>query len=121
MSPAESYYNSMCWPLVVLCRTCGGSASRIKVIDGVDICTNCGLVETGGSKIDGSITRNSFRIREQQKQYASDLEPPYTWDKAKHKAVPNSNFIRNFPKQAEKTFTLVELKSVGVTKLKGKA
>lgn len=106
----------------MICRNCSNlHANRIKVVNGMDICPACGLVETGGSKIDGSVTRNSFRIREQQKQYASDLEPPYTWDKAKHKAVPNSNFIRNFPQQAEKTFTQAELKSVGVTKLEGKA
>lgn len=76
--------------------------------------------ETGGSKVDGSITRNSSRIREQQKQFQSDLIPPYTWDKASKKAKPNSEFIKLFPNQAEKTFTSSELKSVGVTKLKGK-
>ncbi len=102
------------------CRTCNFNSGRIKVIDGIDVCTNCGLVETGGSKVDGSITRNSLRIREQQKQYESDLTPPYTYSKAQRKAVPNDKFIQLFPEQASKTFTSSELKSVGITKLKGK-
>lgn len=104
----------------MICQTCSFNSSRIKVINGIDVCTNCGLQETGGSKVDGSITRNSFRIREQQKQFEGDMTPPYMYDKSRRKAVPNDKFIRLFPKQAEKTFTKAELKSVGVTRLKGK-
>lgn len=104
----------------MICQTCSFNSSRIKVIDGVDVCINCGLQETGGVKVDGSITRNSFRVREQQKQFEGDMTPPYMYDKTKRKPVPNEKFIKLFPGQAEKTFTSQELKSVGVTKLKGK-
>ncbi len=106
---------------MIYCRNCEAKASRIKVINGIDQCGNCSsMTETGGSKIDGSITRNSARIRVQQKQFEGDMQPPYVYDKAKRRGVPNKNFIKNFPDQAQKTFTTDEFKSVGVTKLKGK-
>lgn len=103
------------------CRTCDYQSTRIKVINGKDYCGNCTtMTETGGSKIDGSITRNSARIRQQQKQYEADLQPPYEWSKSQRKAIPSKQFIQNFPDQVSKTFTTKELESVGVTKLKGK-
>lgn len=105
------------------CNTCHfTSASRIKVINGIDYCNNCtSMTVTGGSKVDGAITRNSQRIREQQKQFAADFIPPYTYDKAKHKGVVNKEFVNAYPEQAAKTFTSQELQSVGVIKIKGKA
>jgi hypothetical protein len=75
---------------------------------------------TGGAKVDGSITRNSFRVREQQKQMQEDMQPAYVYDKTTRKVVPNKQFIQSFPNEVDKTFTTNELKSVGVTKLKGK-
>lgn len=105
----------------MMCRTCSTNSSRIKVIHGTDVCTNCGLVETGGSKIDGSVTRNSFRVREQQQQHKADMTPIWTYDKHSKKVKANTEFIKQFPEQAQKTFTSSELKDVGITKLKGKA
>lgn|SRR3990167_8494346 len=102
------------------CRTCGNNSHRILVIDGTDVCSNCGLQETGGAKVDGSITRNSSRIREQQQAYKSDLTPPHVYDKASRKLKVNTDFVKLFPEQATKTFTNAELKDVGITKLKGK-
>lgn len=104
----------------MLCQTCMNDSSRIRVVDGKETCTNCGLVETGGSKIDGSITRNSFRIRQQQKQHQADLTPPWVYNKSKRRGTANPEFIKMFPNQAEKTFTQKELREVGITKLKGK-
>lgn len=105
----------------MICRNCNTKTNRIKVIDGKDYCGNCAnLTETGGSKVDGSITRNSFRIREQQQQYKSDLTPPHVWNKNSRKLDVNEDFVKLFPEQAQKTFTDKELKSVGITKLKGK-
>lgn len=104
----------------MVCRTCDTNSSRIRVVDGVDVCTNCGLVETAGSKIDGSMTRNSFRVREQQQQYKADLTPPHVYDKASKKLVANKEFVKLFPEQAQKTFTTKEFKDIGITKLKGK-
>lgn len=106
----------------MICRTCNTKSSRIKVIDGADYCNNCAnLTETGGLHIDGSITRNSFRVREQQQAYKSDLTPPHVWNKNSRKLDVNKDFVKLFPEQAQKTFTNDELKSVGITKLKGKA
>lgn len=103
------------------CRNCNKQARRIKVIDGIDHCAECSYMqETGGSKVDGSITRNSFRVREQQKQYAGDIQPPYIYDKATRKPKPNPDFIRLYTDRVDKTYTADELKSVGITKLKGK-
>ncbi len=106
----------------MICRNCNHNATRIKVVQGVDQCAYCtDMNETGGSKVDGSITRNSFRIREQQKQYASDLTPPYSYDKASRRVKANKDFITRFPEKVSDTFTGKELKDIGVTKLKGKS
>lgn len=106
----------------MICRTCQSNTNRIRVIDGQDRCGNCSSMhETGGSKVDGSITRNSFRIREQQQSYKSDLTPPHVYDKASKKLKVNTEFVKLFPDQASKTFTSKELKDVGVTKLKGRS
>lgn len=103
------------------CRNCNRSGSRIVVVDGEDNCTRCsGIGETGGTKVDGLITRGATRIREQQRAYEKDFTPPHVYDKAKKKVVPNTAFIQAFPTQASKTFTSDEMKSVGVTKLTGK-
>lgn len=106
----------------MICRNCNNSTNRLRVVNGVDQCSNCSAMnETGGSKVDGSITRNSFRVREQQKQMQGDMTPPYSYDKNKRKVVPNKDFIKLFPDQAQKTFSNEEFKSVGVTKLKASA
>ena len=102
------------------CRTCKTNSSRIKVVDGIDNCINCGLQETGGAKSDGLITRNSFRIREQQKQYESDMTPAFVYDKHSKKVTANKDYIQRFPDQASRTFTSKEMNDVGITKLKGK-
>ncbi len=105
----------------MICHNCQSATNRVRVVNGKDHCTNCSsLSVTGGSRIDGSITRNSFRVREQQKQMQGDMTPPYTYDKHKHKVVPSRDFIKLFPEQAEKTFSNEEFKSVGVTKLEAK-
>lgn len=101
----------------MICRSCNLSSNRIKVIAGADVCTHCGLVETGGSKVDNLITRNSFRVREQQKQMAGDMVTPWTYDKQRKKVVVNQEFIRNFPDQAKKTFSDSELKASNNAKL----
>lgn len=103
----------------MICRNCKTNSNRIKVIDGKDYCSNCAeLTATGGSHIDGSITRNSFRIREQQKQYQADLTPAWVYDKHSKKVKANKDFVQMFPEQASKTYTDKELKDVGVTKIK---
>lgn len=105
----------------MICRSCKSTTNRIKVIDGVDYCNNCtDMTETGGAKVDGSITRNSFRVRDQQRHYQSDMTPPYVYDKSKRRGVVNPDFVKLFPKEAEKTFTSQELKSAGISRLKGK-
>ena len=102
----------------MLCKTCNTKSNRIKVINGQDYCGYCSSIsETGGAKIDGSITRNSFRIREQQRAMSSDMEPPHIYDKASRKPIANPNFIRNFPNEAKKTFTKEELKKANAEKL----
>lgn len=103
----------------MICRTCKANSGRIKVVDGKDYCGNCSVIsETGGSKIDGSITRNSFRVRQQQQEYKADLTPPHVYDKASKKLKVNKDFVKLFPEQSTKTFSSEEFKSAGITKLK---
>lgn len=105
----------------MLCRSCSHNSRRIMVVNGIDRCPNCALMtDTGGASVDGSITRNSHRVRIQQREMAEDMQPAYVYDKTTRKVVPNKQFIQSFPNEVNKTFTNDELKSVGITKLKGR-
>lgn len=102
----------------MICSTCHSEANRIIVLsDDTEGCPNClDIKETGGPKIDGILTRNSFRVREESVMYEKDFILPHTWDKMAKKYVPNRDFVERYGVMAHKHYTPEELNKVGYTK-----
>lgn len=100
------------------CDNCHSLTSRIKVIGGQEYCTNCyPMSESGGTKIDGLITRNSFRIRTEQENHKADFIQPHAYDKNTRSLEPSADFIKRYPQHAHNYFTAQELKQAGYPKL----
>lgn len=103
----------------MLCPTCSKESTHIRIDSRGMGCHNCrGFSESGGSKTDKILTRNSARITTEQVQYEGDLITPYIVDKSTSKAVVNEEFINLYPDKAAETYTADELKSVGQPDLK---
>ena len=95
----------------MICANCLFPAGRIKVIEGQEFCPNCyPISESGGHKIDGILTRNSFRARSQQEQHKGDFLQPHAYDKNAHSLKPSEDFIKMYPNQAHQYFTDAEVK-----------
>lgn len=103
----------------MVCLNCGNETNRImQAEDGSEICPNCsGLTQSGGAKIDGIITRNSWRIRRNQSRFEGDQVQPHIWDKTKRRLVVNPDFVKLYPKQVKNFFNDDEMTKDGYSKL----
>lgn len=96
----------------MICSSCGAEARRIKVICGQERCPGCSdILEGGGAKIDGLITRNSLRVRTDAVKYEGDFLPPHTYNKDTKKVEPNPEFIKLHHKNAGNFFEKDDLKA----------
>ena len=99
------------------CPQCEKPTSRLTVYEHGSACANClGKSESGGPKLDGSVTRSSFRVRDQQRTNEGDFITPHVFDKVQKKAVPNPDFIEKYPNQVKNYFTKKDLKQAGYSK-----
>lgn len=81
-------------------------------------CASCwGLSEAGGFKTDGVTTRNSFRIREQQRRYEADIITPHIYDKTTKRMIPNPDFVNIHTDKLGNFFKQTELEQAGYTKI----
>jgi hypothetical protein len=103
----------------MVCTNCGHDTNRILMSeDGQEICPNCsGLAQAGGAKIDGILTRNSWRVRRNQSRFEGDQVQPHVWDKNKRRLVVNPDFARLYPKQVKSFFSDDEMRKDGYSKL----
>jgi len=100
------------------CANCGAENTHIKITIAGETCPNCGgFSETSGVRIDNTLARNSFRVREQQQQYEGDMLPPHRYNRETRRAEPDLEFIKRFPHTAKNHYTPEELKSAGMPKL----
>lgn len=87
------------------CDTCQNESRFIKVVDGVEHCPNCaGFSEAGGTRVDGVITRGSFRVRSENIKFEKDFILPHKYDKASKKIVENPDFAKAYPNKAKELF-----------------
>lgn len=102
----------------MICQRCNSSTSRLIYRGSTMACASCwGLSEAGGPKIDGTLTRNSFRIREQQRQYEADIITPHIYDSVSKKVVPNPDFIKQHTDKVANFFDQKELEGAGYQKI----
>lgn len=100
------------------CPICSKSTSRLIYRATGTACAVCrGVSEAGGPRIDGSLTRNSFRIREQQRRFEGDIITPHVYDKMTKQMVPNADFIKLHPDKLDNFFKQTELEQAGYTKI----
>ena len=99
------------------CPTCHQPTARMRIYEHGAGCAAClGLSEAGGAKVDGLLTRNSDRIREQQRRFEGDMIPPHIVDKVSRKAVPNPDFMARYPDKIASNYTQSELERAGHSK-----
>jgi hypothetical protein len=109
----------------MICQGCHRNSNHIKsyFVDGIllELCSSCGhFSEAGGTKTDGLLTRNSFRVRKQSLEYEGDMLLPHKYDKISRKVVPNDDFLKKYPDKAGEYFKQRELDKAGYSKLKAK-
>lgn len=103
----------------MICPNCGKPTSRMMIYEnGVEACANClGLSENAGVKVDGVLTRNSDRIREQHRRHEGDVIAPHVFDKNTKQLTPNPDFIKLYPDRLPNFFTQKELEKAGHSKI----
>ncbi len=102
----------------MICPNCKQPTSRLRVYRDFSACAAClGLSESGGVKIDGSLTRQSTRIRDQQRTHEGDIIPPHVFDYNKRGLVPNPDFIKRYPEKLTSSYTVAELKAAGHSRI----
>lgn len=96
------------------CPVCKKATHRLLINSHGKACANCfGLSELAGNKVDGSITRASQRIRDQQRRHEGDIISPHKFDKLTNKIVPNPDFVKHHPDKLGNFFTQKELEKNG--------
>lgn len=99
------------------CLNCGQTANRIVIDKHGSGCEHCRQMSaTGGSKVDGILTRNSDRVREQQNDYEGDMLTPHIYDKVLGRMVVNPDFVDHYSDQLPTYFTQKELEREGFSK-----
>ncbi len=103
----------------MICQNCQHESSNIKYFPGVgERCHHCGgFSEASGTKTTGLLTRQSFRVRSEQPQYAADMLPPHVYDKVQRKFIPNPDFISNHADRVKNFIPNEELRAARMPKL----
>lgn len=105
----------------MICPNCNKPTNRIILDSHGKACANCrGLSEVAGNKLDGLVTRNSQRVRDQQRRHEGDIISPHTFDKLTGKITPNPDFVKMHPEKLGNFYTQKELEKAGYSKI-GKA
>lgn len=108
----------------MICQSCMKKSNHIILAQGIngkyyEVCPFCaGFSEAGGTKSDGLLVRNSFRIRRNAVMNEGDTLPPHVYDKQLRKIRPREDFIKRFPERINDTYTQKELDDAGLSKLK---
>ena len=102
----------------MICPVCNQVTSRMRVYEGgIKACANClGISEAAGFKIDGSLTRTSQRVRDQQRTHERDMIPPHVFDHNTKTLKPNPDFIKNYPDKLASNFNQRELEKTGMSR-----
>lgn len=99
------------------CINCGSAANRLVFDKYGTGCENCrNMSATGGSKLDGILTRSSERVRAQQQEYEGDMIAPHVFDKVLGRMVVNPDFVDRYSDQLPTYFTQEELEHEGFSK-----
>jgi hypothetical protein len=104
----------------MICKNCGSITTRIKsYANGSERCHKCGgFSPAGGPKVDGSLTRASFRVRTDAVKFQGDTLPAHQFNKMTKRWEVNPEFVKLNPDKAPDYYTAQEMKEANVPKLK---
>lgn len=93
----------------MICKSCGGIVTRVRILKGRESCGKCGgFSEAGGVRTDGILSRQ--RTRDQGVKYEGDTLNPWLYNKAEKAFVPNDDFIKLHAKNAQNFYQPKDLK-----------
>jgi hypothetical protein len=98
----------------MICGNCQNETTRIKVINGHEICSNCSNLKENRCT-DDLMTRN--RVRIDSLKFEGDTLPPQKYDKHSKRIVPNEDFLKLNGSRAKNFFKKDDLESAGYSKL----
>lgn len=102
----------------MVCPNCQSETTSVTIRTEGTFCHEClGVAETSGARVDNTMARNSFRVREQQQNHEGDTLPPHRYNRETRQAEPNPDFIDRFPDMAHHHYSSDELKKAGHDKL----
>ncbi len=102
----------------MICLNCGTDSPHIKVTTHGESCHACGgFSQTSGSRVDNTIARNSFRVREQQQHHEGDMIPPHRYNHETRSREPNPEFVKLYADKAHAHYTPEELRAAKMPKL----
>lgn len=102
----------------MVCSNCQNQAHHIFSDNGREHCENCSAIPIRAHiKIDGTLTRNSWRIRRQQSRHEGDIVMPHIYDKTSHRQRVNPDFVRLYPQRVKDYFSGDQLKRDGFGKM----
>jgi hypothetical protein len=94
----------------MICSNCHNQAHHIITDNDHEYCENCSNIPIrASSKIDGIITRNSWRIRRQQSRYEGDMVMPTRHNKVTRRQEVNPDFLKLYPQRVKDYFTPEQL------------
>lgn len=98
------------------CHTCNQESSRIRIINGWDVCSHCGgFSEANGVRLDGILSRQ--RVSSEAYKWEGDTLNPFMYNKISRRTEPNPEFIRRHAHNARNVYTEKDLKEYpGLTK-----
>lgn len=100
------------------CNNCGKRAHHIFSDANGEHCENCSNIPiVSKTKIDGILTRNSYRIRRQQSRFEGDIVMPHVYDKDAHRQKINPDFVKLYPDKVKDYFSEEEMKRDGYKKM----
>ena len=79
-------------------------------------CDQCCTIYKKRVKIDGILTRNSPRIKQEREKYAKDLIQPEVYDKSSKKLKINPDFAKYYPDKVKNFFTPEQIRKQGFSK-----
>ena len=107
----------------MICGNCLKASNYVKLLsNGQERCHNCGnFSEASGAKVDGILTRQSFRVRSESWKHEGDQLLPHTYDKTTKRLAPNPEFVKQHPDRVGDYFDASEITRAGMPKLAEKA
>ncbi len=103
----------------MVCGNCSKQSNYVKLYsNGQERCHHCGgFSEAGGARVDGILTRQTFRVRSESYKNEGDTILPHKYSKITKRLEPNPDFVKQYPDRVGDYFDEGEITRAGLPKL----